>query len=175
MGAITDIVKRYVPASYKALVGATNTYDYNISDLQGLANYVQYRLFSTIPDSSNEAVVWNPNELELLGMLTTLEFIPAAIDYWGDQLESQTTTGTNEDVGYFDRRPQLWNVFEKLSKSAEDLGTKLGVSLYAVKAVVPKVSYGDNGRNILVTSDPEDFDPAFSEATINDYIPWSTP
>lgn len=172
-GAVTDVVKRYVPASYRALVGATNSYDFNISQLQAMADYVQYRLFATVPGSSNEAVVWNYNELELLGIMTTIQFIPAAIDYWGNALQSQGTSGTSEDNVYFDRRPDLWKVYDRLVKQAEELSGVIGVNITVVKAVVPKVSYGDNGRGILVTEDPSDWPPAFQQANIGNTVPWS--
>lgn len=173
MGTITDVVRRYVPSSYKALVGATNSYDYGMTQLQALADFVQFRLFSTIPGSSNEATVWDANETELLGVLTTLQFIPAAVDYWGDALSSEATSGTNEDVSYFDRRPDLWRIHEKLVALAGDLAVDVGVSLKRVKAVVPGVSYYDNGRGILSTPDPTDF-PLQSGTLSNDnWPPWS--
>jgi len=173
MGAVTDVVKRYVPASYKALVGATNTYDFNISQLQAMANYVQYRLFATVPGSSNESVVWNYNELELIGIMTTIQFIPAAIDYWGNALQSQGTSGTSEDNSYFDRRPDLWRVYEKLVGQSQELSAVVGVNVSAIKAVIPKVSYGDNGRGVLWTQEPTDFPKSFEKVNVDNLIPWS--
>jgi hypothetical protein len=171
MGAVTDVVRRYVPASFKALVGATNSYDFGPSELQALANFTQFRLFSTIPGSDNEATVWNPNETELLGILTTLQFIPAAIDYWGDAIASQATSGTSEDVSFFDRRPELWRVYERLAAQAEELSALIGVSTTVVKAVVPRVSYGDNGRGILVTEDPSFWPTAYPVS--NSTVDWN--
>ena len=170
MGAITDVVHRYVPASYKALIGATNSYGFGISQLQALADFNQYRLFSTVPGSSNEATLWNPNQKELLGILTTLQFIPAAIDYWGDALASQSTSGTEEDVSFFDRRPELWRVYEKLAIQAEQLSVLVGVNTTLVKAITPKVSYGDNGRGILVSEDPSQWETAYP--TSSTQVPW---
>lgn len=173
MGAVTDIVKRYVPASYRALVGATNSYDFSITELQGMADFVQYKLFSTVPGSANEATVWNPNELELNGVMTTLQFIPAAIDYWGNVLASESTTGTNENVAYFDRRPDLWKIYEVLTRRASELSSVVGVNINTIRAVVPKVSYGDNGRGILLSPDPMDYPPEYETVAPDDMIPWS--
>jgi hypothetical protein len=167
MGAITDIVQRYLPASYKALVGASNSYDFGITQLQSIADFVQYRLFSTVPGSTNEATVWNPTEKELIGTVTTMQFIPAAIDYWGDALASQNTSGTEEDVSFFDRRPELWRVYERLAAQAEELSSLVGVNLKTVKAIVPKVSYGDNGRSILLTEDPMDLSSSYPTSPIS--------
>lgn len=153
MGGITDVVRRYVPASYRALVGTTNTY-YQSSDLQALADFVQFRIYSTVAGATLEASVYDLEQMELLGMLTTLQFIPAAVDYWGDSLESESTTGTHEVVTYFDRRQGLWKLFDKLTADAADLAQDLGVSIKAARSVVPLISYGDNGKQILNTPDP---------------------
>jgi hypothetical protein len=173
MGAVTDVVKRNVPASYRALVGVTNSYDYGIEELQALADFVQFKLFTTIPGSSNEASLWDANELELIGTLTTLQFIPAAIDFWGDALISEATTGTNENVTYLDRRPELWRVYERLALKAQELSAVVGVNITTIKTMLPKVSYGDNGRNILITPDPMDFQPPYTTSSVEDLVPWS--
>jgi len=151
MGKITDVVKRHVPASYRAMCGVTNAY-YSLSNLQDLADYVQFRLYNTVADSEDEATVYNPKQQELLGVITTLNFIPAAVDYWGDQLASQSADGVHESQAYFDRRPDLWKIFNQLQGVAAELSTELGV--FSQVANLPAVSYGDNGRGILVTEDP---------------------
>lgn len=174
MGAITDAVKRYVPASYNALVGVTNSYDYSVNDLQTLADYVQFRFFSTIAGVTQEASVWNPIQTEFLGVMTTLEFIPAAIDYWGDQLAAEATSPTTESVSYFDRRADLWRVYDRLVKKADQLGIELGIGTTKTSGVVPTVSYGDNGRGVLVTSDPQLFPPAFADSNDPNYLSWQS-
>ena len=173
MGAITNIVKQYVPASYAALVGATNTY-YSLEELQGLADFVKFRLYNTVVATLSEAAVYNPKELRLLGILTTLQFIPAAVDFWGDSLSSTTTTGTSESNAYFDHRTDLWKIFDRLTTEAQALSEDIGVNIYAARGVVPKVSYGDNGREILITGDPQEFPPAWDNSlnTDRDFIIW---
>ena len=159
MGAVTNVVKRYVPASYLAMVGTTNSY-YSLSDLQATADFIQTRLFSTVVGATAEASAYDIEQRELLGMLTTLQFIPAAVEYWGDQLQSESTTGTHEVVTWFDRRDQLWKLFEKLAKEADQLAIDVGISITNTRAFVPQVSYGDNGRHILRTEDPHCFPSA---------------
>ncbi len=154
MGSITDVVRKHVPASYRAMCLLTNEY-YSLSLLQDLADFVQYRLYTTIAAEGDEGTVYNPKQRELLGILTALQFIPAAIDYWGDQLSSQTASGVNESQAYFDRREGLWKIFDQLTEVAAELSSELGVS--SKVAHLPAVSYGDNGRDILVTGDPADF------------------
>lgn len=154
MGKITDVVQRHVPASYRAMCGVTNTY-YSLAALQDLSDYVQFRLYNTVVGESNEATTYNPKEQELLGVLTTLNFIPAAVDYWGDQLASQTASGVNESQAYFDRRPDLWKIFAQLQVEAAELSQELGV--FSKVANLPGVSYGDNGRGVLITQDPQNW------------------
>ena len=171
MGAIIDIVRQNVPASYRALVGNTS-YDFSSNDLQNIANGVQYRLYATIAGVTQEDSVYTRNQIELLGVITTMQFIPAAIDYWGDQLASENTSGTNENVAYFDRRPDLWKVWERLAARAAELADAEQINLVKLKAIVPKVSYGDNGRGILVTPDPELFPLPWAYRRLSD-IPWA--
>ena len=169
MGAITDIVKQNVPASYRALVGNT-IYDYELADLQNIAEGTQFRLYATIAGVTQEASVFSRNQIELLGVITTMQFIPAAIDYWGDQLQSQNTSGTNEDVSYFDRRPDLWKVWDRLAQRAQDLAEEEQINLVKLKAVLPRVSYGDNGRGILVTPDPALFPLPYADRVLGDEV-----
>ncbi len=173
MGIIADAVRRYVPASYSALAGATNSYGYTLDDIQTLADFVQFRYFATVPGESSESSLWNPIQAEFLGIMTTLEFIPAAIDYWGDQIQSQATAPTDEDVTYFDRRPDLWKLYEKLVAKAESLAPEVGVATGKLRGFVPQVSYGDNGRGVLITPDPQRFPPAFRNRT-GTYVDWES-
>jgi len=172
MGAITDIVRQNVPASYRALVGNTS-YDFSSTDLQNIAEGVEFRLYATVAGVTQEDTVFTRNQIELLGVITTMQFIPAAIDYWGDQLASQNTSGTNEDVSYFDRRPDLWKVWERLAARAADLAEEEQINLVKLKAVLPRVSYGDNGRGILVTPDPELFPLPWDTRRLSELIPWT--
>lgn len=174
MGAIAEIVKQYVPASYAALVGATNSY-YGPEQLQSLADYVKFRLYNTVVAEASEAVIYNPTEQRLLGILTTLQFIPAAVDYWSDTYASVATNPTSESVSYFDHRNDLWKIFDRLTVEAQAIAPDAGVNIYAARAVVPRVSYGDNGRDILITPDPNHIGPAFDlEYPLGnpDLLPW---
>lgn len=174
MGKITDVVRKHVPASYKAMCAATNPY-YSLELLQDLADYVKYRLYSTVVAEEDEATVYNPKERELLGILTAIQFIPAAVDYWGSQSASLVAGGgsgmVNETETFFDRRADLWKIFTQLQEEAGELSVELGV--FSKVAVLPSVSYGDNGRDILVTEDPERFPRAYPKRNHYHRVPWS--
>jgi hypothetical protein len=174
VGAITDVVRRYVPGSYSALISTTNNY-YGSTDLQALANYAKYRLFGTSVAEASEAAIYDVEQVQLLGILTTLHFIPAAVEYWGTQLASESTVGPSENVVYRDPRPELWNLFDKLVAEAQALSNDLGIGL--TRGTFPKISYGDNGRGILVTPDPFCFPPPYDSGNSNvlQRIPWGEP
>jgi hypothetical protein len=175
VGAVTDVVRRKVPASYAALAGSSNAYFGGVTELQALADYVKFRIFATNVASASEAVVYDLKQVQLLGVLTTLQFIPAAVDYWATQLSSESLTDPSENKVYRDPRPELWNIFEQLVAEADMLGNDLGVGVLGVKGVIPRISYGDNGRNILSTPDPIDFGYEYDVYGPSDLIPWRTP
>lgn len=175
MGAVTDVVKRHVPASYRAMIDASNAY-YGITQLQALADYVQFRLFATAPGASNEAAVWSDlTKREFIGKVTTLQFIPAAVDFWGDQLDSESVQGPSENVSYRDPRPDLWKLFEKLQAEVAELAPEVGIPPVGLRSPRPGVTYYDNGRGIFVTPDPLDVTPPYADPSIMDLLPWETP
>lgn len=176
MGAVTQAVKRYLPATYnEMIVVPTDTSRlFATTDLQALADYVKYRLFATVVTESDESIVFNPAQSQFLGKLTTLQFIPAAVDFWDSRLASLVSTGTNEEVQYRDHRDGLLKLWEILSKEVKQDAQLFGYQL-SRSGLLPAVSYGDNGRGILITPDPMDF-PPLDEPQIPwiDLVPWKT-
>lgn len=175
MGAITNAVRRYVPATYDAmLIQPSDNRLFATGDLQALADYVKYRLFLTGITESDETVLFNSFELQFLGKLTTLQFIPAAIDYWDSQLSSIVSTGTSEVQNFRDHLNGLIKTWEILSKQVVIDAEILGFSLKRV-GLLPGVTYGDNGRKILITPDPQDFPKQYSTSrSWVDELPWKT-
>jgi hypothetical protein len=142
------------------MVGVTNSY-YGLTDLQNIADYVKFRLFGTIVATGTEATAYDPLLVNFLGKLVTLQFIPAAVDYWGDQLVQESTSGTNESVTFPDRREGLWKVFDDIRSEVQgeynQMAETYGFKIYGQLGVTPAVSYGDNGTGVLVTPDPNLF------------------
>jgi hypothetical protein len=76
-----------------------------------------------------------------------------------DQQESVTLTGTNETESFANRLSHLREVMKDLMESvAQDAPFVLPGYLLSTEVAV---SYGDNGRNLLVTNDPQQMEPAF--------------
>lgn len=176
MGAITNVVKRYVPASYKAMVTRASQDDtgYTIEELQALADYVQFKFLATIAGSTSEASTYDPLILEWLGKVTTVKFLPAAIDYWMDQQEQIQTTGTNESESFAARLSHLRELYVELSRDvAEEYEDLIGLYPFRGKrGHLPLVSYDDGGRGILRTPDPQ-CEPQPGDRTLT--WPWSLP
>ena len=181
MGAITDIVRAIVPASYRAMIGSTGTDYYTQPMLQEAADYVKFRLFSTNNPTyafvveAGEATIYDVQLRRYMGKLTALQFIPAAIDFWGDQLVSESTQMPEENVEY--QRADLWKLYDRLLAEVQgdfdNLAPIYGVKIYNVQGMLPRVSYGDNGRRVLITPDPQDF-PALDGGTSWGYtLPWA--
>jgi hypothetical protein len=144
------------------MVGATNLY-YGEQELQGLADFVKFRLFGTAVNATLEDS-YDPMLANFIGKLTTLQFIPAAIDFWGDQLLQENTTGTNESVMYPDRRDGLLKIFDEIRAEVKETYPEMtglyGFIVYGGGELIPSVSYGDMGRGVLLTKDPMKFPPA---------------
>lgn len=173
MGAITEVVRRYVPATYREMISVTLESQrlFSTVDLQALADYVKFRLFATVVTEAEEATAYNPMQKQFIGKLTTLQFIPAAIDFWDSKLASKRTTGTSEVVQYRDNRQGLVELFEMLSKQVKDDAVELGVT-HTTNSWLPGITYGDNGRGILITEDPQDF-PGLNDYIPSYLLPWS--
>jgi hypothetical protein len=166
MGAVTDVVRRYVPSSYKAMIEATQTSDYyGATELQAVADYVKFKLLGSAVAEATEAASYDILLTNFLGKLTTIQFIPAAVDFWGDQLQNEVTHGTNETISYPERRDQLWKIFDDLRAQVQaefdELAEDYGFVIRGSGTMLPQVSYGDNGRGVLVTEDPQEFGIAF--------------
>lgn len=156
MGAITESVRRHVPATYRAMIGPSEVTDYySLTDLQTIANYVVYRLFVTELSDPTEESNFNPRQIEFIGKVTTLKFIPAAIDYWMDQSETVNTHGPEESEDFPSRLAHLQELYKRLAAEVSDEWDEvIGITK---PSWAPGVSYGDNGRGLLITPDPHDF------------------
>lgn len=174
MGAITERVATYVPATYQAMITNGDPLLFSAEDLQALADFVKVRLLGAagIVDEADEGTVYSDILVTFLAKLTTIQYIPAAIDYWDSRLASEVVPG--EVQQFRDHTAGLEALFKMLSDEvAQDwliLSPGLG---YAKKTWLPKVSYGDGGRGIFLTPDPMDFDPVeFCSTSWANLIPW---
>lgn len=146
------------------MIGPSEHSDYyNLADLQSLADYVQFKLLATVAGATVEASVYSLLQLEFMGKVTTLKFIPAAIDYWLDQMESETLTGSNEQTQFPSRLAHLRDVYAKLAADVAEefpmIAEDCGFIIRGLKGALPAVSYGDGGRGVLLTPEPQDWTP----------------
>ena len=146
---------------------------FSAADLQALADFVKIRILGSagMVDEADEATTYSDILITFLSKVTTVQFIPAAIDYWDSRLASEVVPG--EVQQFRDHTAGLEALFKMLTDEiAEDwpiIAPGLG---YGKKAWIPKVSYGDGGRGILITPDPMDFPPLDCVGTWVDFLPW---
>lgn len=159
MGALTESVRRLMPATYKAMIGPDGETDYySLADLQALVDYVSFRLFATTAGVTEEETVFDPRQLGFIGKVATLKFIPAAIDFWMDQAETVNTHGPEENETFPSRLASLQALSKALAAEvAEEIDEIVGVA--GKTSWAPAVSYGDGGRGILITPDPANTPP----------------
>lgn len=171
MGAVTERVRTYVPATYDAMILSDPPF-FPAADLQALADFVKFRLLGISVAEADEATLYSDILITFLGKLTTLQFIPAAIDYWDSRLASEVVPG--EVQQFRDHLAGLEALFKMLSDEVKADWIIIGPGLGFVPTKrTPKVSYGDNGRGILITPDPMDFEPLqASSPSWLDLLPW---
>lgn len=152
------------------MVGSSgSTAYYSQPDVQALANYIQFRLFSSYVAEASEAAFYDPLLLGFVGKLTAIQFIPAAIDYWGDQVTTESLTGTNESTSYPDRQRALADLLKSLQADVKSeypaMAERYGFKIFGIAGSAPRVSYygGENDSSVFRTQDPWLFDKEFDE------------
>lgn len=149
MGKILDLVSWRIPSTYQALAQLSA---FGVDAFQAHADYVKFRFFGTIEDAALETN-YDPITADIISKLTTLRVIPAAIDYYGHQLQSiQIDTDTHrERKDYLEKRDYLWQLYR-------DLQLQVYEDFRGDEA--PKISFGSGDK---ITPDPHDFFLPFTE------------
>lgn len=168
VGEVFNRVRGHIPNSMTAL---SQDGRYGDIRIQQKIDVVKWKLFHTAIDPVFEATSYNPLVLDYLGKRATLEIIPAAVDYWTDNPETVTSTGTDEIVSYPDRIDALWKIYDRLTIEVDKLEPEvipyipLSVTRRARAAV-------DTRKEDMVTSDPENWGKAFGDPWSVNPIPW---
>lgn len=152
LGALADRVRGYIPETYYALSTAST---YGESAIQEKIDDVKFSLFATTVAYALEATTYDRYVLSYVSKLCTIELIPSAYDYWMNQISSESTTGTDEQISFPDRIGALEKTYARLSlevnkKKAEFesyIGTTVRLNSY------PRVS---TVASDMVTSDPKE-------------------
>lgn len=156
-GEISDQARQLMPITWDEL---SKDARYGDRMLQTRINYVKYKLFATIVDPLEEVTSYNPLLLDFVAKNVALQIIPAGIDYWMNQQESISTSGTREAVSYPNRINALKNLKEWLEVEVSNLRPEFdGQFAVRKKSRAPKVSNG----NDLITPNPQKFPRAFDE------------
>lgn len=119
---IYELARTNLPNTWDTL--ANNTY-YGEPLLQSKVDFVKYRIFSTIVNSTIEESVYTPLQMHYAAKYVALQVIPVGIDYYKSQRQTITTTGTNESISYPDRINALGKLQESLTKEVLELALDL--------------------------------------------------
>lgn len=110
-GQIALTARGYLPYTWDALANSTF---FGESLLDSKRSYVKFLLFGTVVDTSQEAVFYNPLVLEYAAKGLAITIIPAAADWYANQIQSVVSTGTQENKAYPDRIASLWRIHARL-------------------------------------------------------------
>ncbi len=167
-GDIYQRVRGHLPNSLAALSKDPRFGDIRI---QQKIDLVKYRLFATSVSPALEATSYNPMVLDFLAKKSTIEIIPAAVDFWTDNPQTLNTTGTDEVISYPDRIAALWKVYERIAAEIEKLEADVLADLVTTtRKRVPAAV--DTRAEDMVTNDPIDMGRAFADPHIINSLPW---
>lgn len=116
LGALADRVKGFIPESYHAL---TNSSYFGETLLQEHIDDIKFKFFATVVSFSLEATTYDRYVLRFLGKVCTLNLIHPARDYWMNQITSENTTGTDEQITFPDRLAALEETYRRLYAEVE--------------------------------------------------------
>jgi hypothetical protein len=155
LGGIARRVKALMPVTYDALVESER---FGEDGLQLHIDSVKAMLFGTSVPANQEEIEYSDNVLWFAARIVALRLIPVAIDWWSNQPQSLTTTGTNESVSYPNRVDSLLKLLDSLRRD-----TRFGrlvlqggewVVVFLTPGGSPKISHKQTNK---ITPDPWTF------------------
>jgi hypothetical protein len=139
-GAFYEYAKSYLPVTWKHLEEEQGD-----DTLQNRVEIIKLRVFGQEIAVEDEAD-YDIRVQDYIGKLVALSVIPSAIDYWMNQHQSLSATGTNENVSYPDRIEALEKLREKLAAEVaadqEIIEAIIGIPAFVPLNATPGVSGG---------------------------------
>lgn len=166
-GEIAYQARQIMPLTWDAL---SNDSRYGDRMLNTRVNYIKYKLFNTVVDPELEMATYNPFVVDYAAKCVALQIIPAAIEYWMNQQETVTTTGTFEMVTYPDRIRALKDLQDWLTAEVRAIEGELppGTITPRKSGRGPKIANGYD----LITPNPQTW-PKQKHDHLREPIPWS--
>lgn len=163
MGAIGEIVRRTMPATYDGLTGSDG--------FSGGTDDVQEIIEDQKAIVLGDAAPLEVDEVDLtrimrlfIGKRAALEMITPGIDYWRRNPISVATTGTNEVETFSDPVIALEALRKKLISDITALQPDVAPDINTTRSQGPRVS--DGNSDTLLTPNADDFGPAFQRPGI---------
>lgn len=160
LGAVADYVKmRLGGETWK---GLTTDATYGASFVSRAIDIVKARVLKTPPTTADEGTL-PALVLDYLGICAALELIPAARDYWGNQLLSLTTGNDPTEQSTYPNRLEMVkdiqaDLLARLSQAQAAAIPLIDSPALLTNTQGPAIDEADN--MVRVTDDPRDFPPA---------------
>lgn len=161
LNRISTRVRNLMPVTWDAMSSDSRVDDSVLTDPVELACAL-YLEEDTPSDTTLEAL--SRVVIEFLAKYAALELTGPAIDYWMEQKESITTTGTNETVTFPNRIKAIENLraalVEDLAKLEPIVAPLIPVIATRKGTSAPRLSSIEDD---LLTPNPQDFGPIYAE------------
>lgn len=165
-GAIYKKARSIIPVTWNALEDYS---EYGDELLQGRIEAAKIRIIGhEVPVEDEET--YDIRVQEFIAKVAALAIIPAGIDYWMNQKQSATATGTNEVISYPDRIRGLEKIQERLlaeiANDRAEIEELIDNPDLRPSTGVPKFSPGTDNGYITPLPSKHFFDYAFQHDSI---------
>lgn len=162
LGPIADAAKSHLGGTFDGLVESDH---YGASFVLGRVSVVKRRMMIDPPATADEGLL-DELVIDYLGKLVVIELMPAAIDYWAHQYQSESIGNDPVELATYPDRLKAMEAIQELmitqTRRDEALVMEIlaaGARLRKADSSGPSISEVDDCR---VTADPSDF-PTYHE------------
>jgi hypothetical protein len=162
MSRIDDITKGLIPTTWDALNNASTV---GPTVLAARVQFAEEMIWGSVPSDTTQN---NMSTLvaDFIAKYAAIQIIDVALDYWREQPQSITTTGTAEVESYGDRlaflRERKSSLIEELAQLAPQVDPLIPNELQ--RRTRPLISTIDDP---LLSPSPQDLGPAFGPLTVS--------
>lgn len=163
-GAIADAARGYLPVTWDALSRDAERFGDGL--LSAKVELVMETVLGQIIPPADEDLL-PLRAIHYMGKLVALEIIPAGIDFWMNEVTSESAQGPNENHTWVDRA-------DKLRQLAETLGWQVRKDETAILALLgrkpalktlPRMGISVSADDVLLTPNPREFPAQFKQGT----------
>lgn len=163
-GAIANAARGFLPVTWDAL--SKDTERYGDGFLQTKIDLIVETIFGVqIPVAEEDT--YPLRVINYAGKLVALELIAPGIDFWMNETQTITTTGTNEIDSYVDRPDKLRQLYDRLAWEARRDEPMIFALLGRPRPQrgLPRPDISTDVNDVLLTPSPREFPAPFKQGT----------